>query len=138
MIYHQRMKFNYPAPNKPLNSELASGAVIKNHRLISLQGKNGKMSTLLIWLAQSLYVIKGIEMINILRWLLGFVSIIFVATTLPFAMNNPEIENQWLMVALSIPNIIVIGWFMAEARELVKGSEWRDPAKELPPPVGSG
>ncbi len=54
---------------------------------------------------------------NILRWLLGFVSIIFVAITLPFAMSNPEIENQWLMVALSIPNIIVIGWFVAEAMQ---------------------
>ncbi|MCP4370011.1 MAG: hypothetical protein GY797_18125, partial [Deltaproteobacteria bacterium] len=54
---------------------------------------------------------------NILRWVLGFVSIIFVAITLPFAMSNPEIKNQWLMIALSIPNIIVIGWFVAEAMQ---------------------
>ena len=52
---------------------------------------------------------------KILKWVLGYLSIISVSTLFPFALSNPELHNQWLIIILVIPNIITIAWFMSEA-----------------------
>lgn len=51
----------------------------------------------------------------VIKTILGFFAIASISVIWPFAYSNLEVHNHWLVVALSVPPIIVIAWFMTDA-----------------------